>query len=83
MPKTMTELDIAKVEITMGRFDFEEMHEIMKKMRWSWATSSSPGGLPTVEELKGAAENLLKETFGEANPIAVISTGGFRASYDI
>jgi len=60
----------------MRRFDFNNVHQHMKTVNWQWHTV----GVPSVEQLRETAEELLIEvsatTIGQANYHA---TGGFYA----
>lgn len=79
MPKTMTVLDRAKLELTMHRFDFIRVHEVMNKVKWQWASLHGGLTVPSIDQLKDVAERLLEEAY-QGN--TEVSTGGFWANYD-
>lgn len=56
--------------------NFEKIHKAMEALDWRWATVG--GKVPTEEELKEQARNLLKTTFERKCDTA---TGGFWTEY--
>ena len=62
----------------LKNFDFGKVHRVMESLNWTWVDSKD-GGVPTIEELKAQAKDLLtKVTEGE---FSIISCGGFEAEY--
>ena len=62
-------------------FDFEGVHNLMKKIKWSWVSTD---GVPSIIELKEMAVKLLREAIenGEKNKdYYEVATGGLVAEY--
>ena len=82
MPKKMTTLESAKLELTLHRFNFEEVHNNMVRMDWPWASATTSGELtyaiPDIDKLKAEAERLLECAF----ETGYCATGGFVARWD-
>ena len=62
----------------LKNFDFGKVHRVMENLNWYW-NDTKDGGVPTVEDLKSQAKDLLKKVT-EGN-YKVISSGGFEAEY--
>jgi len=78
MPKEMTILDKAKLELVMRRFNFARVRGTMKLTGWTWGDVDGDG-VPDINQLQVAAERLLSLVFQEGG---TISSGGFVAEYD-
>lgn len=63
------------INFIMDSFDFEKVHKYMKLDDWKWGIINA---IPTVEELKSTARNLLVSIKNEESGYYV-STGGFTA----
>ena len=60
-------------------YDFERVHKVMETLNWTWASS---GGVPSVDELKEQAVDLLIECFQQTEKNkkdCLMATGGFEA----
>lgn len=73
----------AQASDIMTRFDFDRVHTVMEALNWTWAFS--PTGVPSTDELKSSAYELLcMAVDGYANQTNkdvgyYVSTGGFTA----
>ena len=56
-------------------FDFSKVQKVMELLGWTWAGIN---GIPTVDEVKESAFNIVREAY---NRKTSIYTGGFRAKY--
>lgn len=78
----------------MDEFDFEKVKIVMDKLDWEWAflkrldpkdgfKEKIGSYVPTLDEIKQTAANLLWKLANDPNPENVIyATGGFRAERD-
>ena len=60
-------------------YDFERVHKVMETLNWTWASS---GGVPSVDELKEQAVDLLIKCFQQSEKNkedCIMATGGFEA----
>ena len=64
------------IEAMLNKFDFNKVQFVMKSLNWEWHNK----GIPTIEDLKECAKDLLNTAYEEK--IIQTSTGGFVASYD-
>ena len=82
-PQQVLGLD-EQLKTIMSNFDWGEVHHIFTKMGYTWFYSTSPGSIPTIEELKTSARNLLTDVWNtdERNDCRerTISTGRFTYS---
>lgn len=61
----------------LKNFDFGKVHRVMENLNWTWGSTDYT--VPTIEDLKSQAKDLLKKvTEGDYK---VISSGGFEAEY--
>jgi aerobic-type carbon monoxide dehydrogenase small subunit (CoxS/CutS family) len=73
----------ASVPNILESFDFEKVHKVMTFLDWRWADHNR---VPTVEELKSAAYELMHESIrlfaenGRPQSGMCVSTGGFSAN---
>ena len=61
-------------------YDFERVHKAMEALNWEWCSSN---GVPSVDELKEHAVNLLIGCFQQSEKNkedCIMATGGFEAS---
>ena len=56
------------------RFDFDKVHKYMTDIDWQWRGE----GVPSVNELKRTAINLLVEAVEDKTEVTSVGTGGFR-----
>ena len=56
-------------------FDFEKVHSVMTFLDWWWLGGSGPGHVPTVEQLREKAHNLLLQAVKEKE-YDQVETGG-------
>lgn len=80
----LKESDLYRINHIMENYDFEKVHNCMKKIDWVWAIVKSADGIPNIEELKKTAKRLLTEALikGKQNKFSRIGTGGFQATYE-
>lgn len=60
-------------------YDFERVHKAMEALNWKWSSSN---GVPSVDELKEHAVNLLIGCFQQSEKNkedCIMATGGFEA----
>ena len=73
----LSKVEREKIQSVMDQFDFEKVQSVMEDLDWKWAGTKF--GVPTVEEMKDAAQCLLIDAVQEET---TCSTGGFRAVYE-
>ena len=66
---------IQSVSSTIDSFDFNKVHGYMTDTNWQWRGD----GVPTIDELKRTAVNLLIEAALDKSEFTSLGTGGFRA----
>lgn len=75
------------IQFIIENFDFEKVHNIMTSLNWKWycySPNRREMGLyvPTIEQLKKTAVELLEYVYDDLN-YDTTSTGGFKATrYD-
>jgi len=74
MIKSKEEMTHSIVDI-IERFDFNKVHTYMTDIDWQWRGE----GVPTIDELKRTAINLLVQAVEDKTEFTSIGTGGFRA----
>ena len=67
----------AKINRLLISFDFERVRHVMKKCDITWTNKEGKEYIPSQEELKLKAEQLLKETVATSTSYCKISSGGF------
>jgi len=72
--KTLTEKYREKIDEIMESFDFESVHNHMKKTKWKWGMDDNT---PTIGELKEEASRMLNDLVDD--DLIFVSTGGFTA----
>ena len=66
----------------MDNFDFEKIRKVMVALNWKWAgAKGDENGVPTIDEIKQGAANLLWDLANDPKNKA-IATGGFRVEKD-
>lgn len=85
---------ISILDEIMDEFDFEKVKRTMDKLDWKWAflkrfdpkdgfKEKTGSYVPTLDEIKQAAANLLWDLATDPDPeITIHATGGFRAERD-
>jgi len=74
---------ISILDEIMDEFDFEKVKIVMDALDWQWAYAKAKNGVPTLDEIKQAAANLLWSLATDPDPENTIhATGGFRAERD-
>ena len=68
-----------RLDDIMDNFDFDRVHKTMELLDWHWATSKD-GGVPTVDEIRDVAADILWELVNSNNEF--IATGGLEARKD-
>lgn len=71
-----------------NKFDWEKVHYFMKLVNWEWSNGFSRADyyIPTVDQLKETAKDLLQHVYDEVvvhkEQRSNWSTGGFEVSYE-
>lgn len=85
---------IGVLDEIMDEFDFEKVKKTMDALEWKWAflkrldpkdgfKEKTGSYVPTLDEIKQAAANLLWDLATDPDPeITIHATGGFRAERD-
>lgn len=68
-----------KIRDIMDNFEWGKVRSVMVCLNWKWAFSKSHDGIPSIDELKKFALDLLLNAAKEKTDI---SSGGFRAVYE-
>lgn len=68
----------SKIEQIIEHFNFEKVHHYMSLVKWSWCDGKGPDRVPTIDQLKECARQLLLETYNEK---LGRQTGGFVTEY--
>lgn len=72
----------SQAEGLLEQFDFDKVRKAMRAVDWVWCFSKSKTGVPSVNELKKAAKELLDEVASKAGKEAFwIGSGGLRVNY--
>lgn len=69
---------LTAIDRIIANFDFEKVHHYMSLVKWSWCYGEGPDGVPTIEQLKAQARQLLVDTYNEQYGR---QTGGFVTEY--
>ena len=73
----------AVLDDIFDNFDFERVKKTMDALGWQWAYAKGENGVPTLDEIKQAAANLLWDLATDPDPeITIHAIGGFRAERD-
>jgi hypothetical protein len=68
------------IETVIEKFPFEKVHQYMVATDWKWLIPTRlTMGVPTIEELKDTARELLQEAQNSKRPYSSCSTGGLVA----
>lgn len=70
-----------QIEAILDQFDFYKVHQVMKALNWTWATSDTEDGIPTIPELRKTARRLLRDVASSLE-YSETGTGGFCAERD-
>lgn len=73
--KTTASIAISKI---LKNFNFEKVHQFMSLTKWSWWDGEGPDRVPTIEQLKSQARQMLIDTYNEK---CGRQTGGFVTEY--
>lgn len=79
-PKLTKQQTINKV---ISNFDFEKVVKVMNFLNWTWVTSNTESGIPSIGELVVSAHELLSQAYDgvlKAEKTFFTATGGFKAS---
>lgn len=73
-----------QISSVMERFDFEKTHRVMTFLNWEWANTHKGRAVPTIDEMKSCAYDLLLTVVEEYNKGTIpnggsAATGGFEA----
>lgn len=71
-----------EVDEALEHFDFQKVHMTMQTLNWKWYHFDGDSRVPSLEEIKKRAKELLQEAAESAvmsKGEYVIGTGGFRA----
>lgn len=66
------------IETIIKHFDFDRVHEALTALKWQWWDGEGSGKVPTVEQLRRKARQLLQQV-ADDKKISVIGTGGLYA----
>ena len=69
-----------RLDDIMDNFDFYRVHNVMKALNWHWISAKAKNGVPTVQEIKALAADILWELVNSDDER--IATGGLEASKD-
>ena len=75
---TEQELEQKAFEI-MERFDFEAVLKHMQNSNWTWYMGNGRMEVPTMEDLRFTARDLLTKAIYDDSVVANVGTGGFTA----
>jgi len=75
---TEQELEQKAFEI-MERFDFEAVLKHMQNSNWTWYMGNGRMEVPTMEDLRFTARDLLTKAIYDDSDVANVGTGGFTA----
>jgi hypothetical protein len=82
----LKESELYRINYIIENFDFETVHDCMKKLEWKWIFSKSIYSVPSIQELKETATRLLSDVLicskKEKSKYATLLTGGLHATYD-
>lgn len=62
----------------LKNFNFEKVHQFMTLTKWSWWDGEGPDRVPTIDQLKSCARQMLIDTYNEK---CGRQTGGFVTEY--
>lgn len=68
------------VEEIMEQFPFEQVHAYMVLTGWRWLSGKGLFGVPTLEQVRDTARDLLTRAEASERTRYEIMTGGFRAT---
>lgn len=68
-----------KIRDIMNNFDFDKVQDVMQFVGWHWGLSKNESGIPSKDELKKFALDLLIDA---AKKHTWIASGGFRVQYE-
>lgn len=71
--------EAARAELVLKEFNFTKVQRCMALVDWRWNTDLGEYSVPTVEQLKDCAADLLQEAVRRNTSVG---TGGFTASMD-
>lgn len=71
---------LQQINTVLNNFNFEHVQNLMRQRPGEWGNKGAAGEMPTVEELRAFAQELLEKAT-EPNPYncSSISCGGFHA----
>lgn len=77
----------SRISAVVRGFDFASVHRCMELLRWTWGDGLGSHGVPTIEQLRETATDLLGRTLrgfaaGEREAGTGWRTGGFSTSID-
>ena len=75
---TEQELEQKAFEI-MERFDFEAVLKHMQNSNWTWYMGNGRMEVPTMEDLRFTARDLLTKAIYDDSVVTNVGTGGFTA----
>ena len=68
-----------KINDIMDNFDFDCVHRVMEFLNWKWVFAKTSSGVPSIDEIRDFAFDLLVRAAKEKTNIA---SGGFKAVYE-
>jgi hypothetical protein len=76
--KSASEL-YSQADKILENFNFERVHDHMKYTKWSWYNGDGEYGVPSVEQLKQTANQLLLGVISNGEEVGMHATGGLQA----
>ena len=68
-----------KINDIMDNFDFDCVHRVMEFLNWKWVFANTSSGVPSIDEIRDFAFDLLVRAAKEKTDIA---SGGFKVVYE-
>lgn len=78
MQDRLNEKSLNIINYILTHFNFAKVHAYMTMVKWEWWDGEGPNKVPTIEQLKIAAKDLLIATYNEKGGR---QTGGFVTEY--
>lgn len=80
--EAMDDYFLSKWAYISEHFDWRKVHKVMEVLNWKWYfCKDKEVRVPTIDELKQRAEDLLYQVFTDSD-ISSVATGGFEAGMD-
>ena len=73
----MQHLAKKSINYIMDEFDFDRVHKAMMALNWQWYFIDGIYAIPTIEDLRYKAEQLLLDAISTLEKNYYVATGGF------